>query len=127
MTLKLKIVERSNPQMPMAPKKYYASPAQRDEVNLRKLAEAISDGSTLRTTDIMAVLEGLLLELPKQLVEGRIVKLGDFGSFTLNISSVGHDNADEVSSRSVIGKRIIFRPGKEVRKRLENLEQKMIQ
>ncbi len=70
----------------------------------------------------MAVIEALLNLIPEELAVGRIVKLGDFGSFSLSIRSKGIEEPAKFHP-SKIGERVVhFRAGKEFRKRLVNLK-----
>ena len=112
MPVKLKAIALGNPGDPSAPKKYFAQTSSNGELSLRQLAINISDGSTLRTTDVMAAIEGLLQEIHKGLIEGKLIRLGDFGSFGIRIHSGGYDTAEEVTARVVDKVKIIFRPGK---------------
>lgn len=114
MTIKLKSIALGNPSDPTAPKKYYAQTSGNGELTLRQLAKNISDGSTLRTTDVMAAIEGLLQEIRKALHDGKIVRLGEFGSFSLRVSSPGQDTAEAVTTKVVNKVKIGFRPGKEL-------------
>jgi predicted histone-like DNA-binding protein len=74
------------------------------------------------TPDTLAVLEALLLVMPKYIGDGKIIRLGEFGSFGLTISSEGHDNEEEVTSKSIKGNSLNFRPGGELKVTLENIK-----
>ncbi len=109
------LVERHNPLKPSDPKKIYALAKSAGEVNLKQLSKDIAARCTVNSSDTLAVLDALIQQLTKELEEGRIVRMGDFGSFQLSISSEGIA-AKEVFNSSLIKKsRIIFRPGKDLR------------
>jgi predicted histone-like DNA-binding protein len=76
-------VQKVNPSKPTDPKKYYASLVTRGDVSLRKLAKEITEISTVSPPDVMAVIEALLQIIPRHLIQGEIVRLGDFGSFSV--------------------------------------------
>lgn len=72
----------------------------------------------------MAVLESLLEVLPERIAQSEIVRLGDFGSFNLTISSTGSEKEDDVTANNIQGNSLNFRPGKEVVKSLNNISYK---
>jgi predicted histone-like DNA-binding protein len=111
MAVEFKVVQKVNPQDPTAPRKYYASLSSPGEISLRGLCEEIADGATVTTTDTYAVLEGLLRVLPRHLAYGRIIRLGEFGSFRLTLKSEGLDTEDEVNASSIKSAKLIFKPG----------------
>lgn len=70
----------------------------------------------------MAVLEALVQLLPDYLTDGRSVKLGDFGSFRLTLSSEGADTAETFNSSMIKKSKLHFRPGKLIRDALTTIE-----
>ena len=70
----------------------------------------------------MAVLEGLLTLIPREISRGNVVELGDFGSFWMRIQSDGSDTLEEVKANNI--KRVLprFTPGKVFRRALNNTE-----
>ena len=103
-------------------RKYYAFPKSSGIVELRELAKRISRESTVSTMDTMAVLEGLLQVIPDMLLDGNIVKLGDFGTFRLGISSSGVENPDEFNVSKIRRTNLLFRAGKVFQDRLKNVK-----
>ena len=120
--IKFKIMERVNPQAPLDPRKHYAFIKNQGVVNLRQLAKRISRESTVSIMDTMAVLEGLLQDIPDLLADGNIVKLGELGTFRTTISSEGVDVADDFNSTNIKGLNVLFRPGSEFRDQLRNVK-----
>lgn len=102
--------------------KYYATIVRERPVGLRKFANSIARTSRLNSSDVFGVLETFLDNLHEYLEEGRIVKLGDLGSFTPSINSIGTETAEEVSKSSIVRFKINFRPGPFLRKRLSQVE-----
>lgn len=104
--------------------KYYASIVREQPVNLRKFANDISKMSTLTTGDVYGVLELFMDRMHNYLEDGKIVKLGDFGSFSPAIGSSGSDNPEQVNQTSITRFKVNFRPSKTLSKRLAlvNLE-----
>jgi len=93
----------------------------RGEVSLRELAKDISAISTVSSPDVMAVIESLLQVITKHLAQGEIVRLGEFGSYSVRISSEGADSEQAFNSRLIKGLNLSFRPGKEVEQVLDNV------
>ena len=71
--------------------------------------------STVSSVDTAAVLEAFMNVVPDLLADGKIVDLGDFGTFRVSVSSEGADNPEDVTSRSITNVRILFQPGKRFR------------
>jgi predicted histone-like DNA-binding protein len=112
MPAKFNVIARGNPRNPEEPKKYYPSFTSSGKVELRKLSEHIAEISTVSTIDTLAVLEAFLHVVPREMADGNIVDLGEFGSFRLRIKSQGSETAEEVNARSIINIFPHFRPGK---------------
>lgn len=121
MTLTYRLIQKANPRDLEAPKKYYASSVTRSTVSLRDLSKEIAEISTVSTVDTMAVIESLLQIIPRHVAQGDIVKLGDFGSFSVRLSSDGAATEEEFSSGMIKGLNLHFRPGKLVKDQLENV------
>ncbi|MEQ8472490.1 MAG: HU family DNA-binding protein [Marinoscillum sp.] len=102
--------------------KYYAAIVRERPVGLRKFANAIARTSRLNTSDVFGILETFLDNLHEYLEEGRIIQLGDLGTFTPSINSLGSDTSEGVSRASIIRFKVNFRPGKYLRKRLSQVE-----
>ena len=77
-------------------KKYYANPVHDREISLDGLTKAIEKTSTVSGADIRAVLYAAVEETVLGLADGRIVRLGDLGSFRISISSEGRDKPELV-------------------------------
>jgi len=114
--------QRVNPRSPEDVRKYYAFPKASGTIELRELAKHISRESTVSMMDTVAVLEGLLQVIPDMLLDGNIVKLGDFGTFRLGISSEGVENPDEFNVSKIRKTNLIFRAGKVFRDQLKTVK-----
>ena len=118
MTLHYRLIQKTNPRDLAAPKKYYANAVTRSDVTLRELAKEIAEISTVSTVDTMAVIESLLQIIPRHVAQGDIVRLGDFGSFSVRISSNGSATEEDFTSALIKGLNLHFRPGKEIKNQL---------
>lgn len=119
---KLKMVQRPNPLDKQAPRKYYVSAQSAGEITLEEMSEQISEKCTLTETDVLAALNALMREMTTNLMAGKIVRFGTFGSFQLGLSSSGVLTEGEASRNQVVGARVKFRPGKRIEKSLRNLD-----
>ena len=110
----LKKIQRANPLDKEAPKKFYVSTSGSGEIDLETMSANISEKCTLTEPDVLAVLSALTTEMTVQLMEGKIVRFGSFGSFQLGISSKGVATETEASRNQVKGIRVKFRPGRRI-------------
>jgi predicted histone-like DNA-binding protein len=120
--IKYSLKERINPMDLTAPNKYYPVKQSQDELNLRDFAKRISRESSLSSMDVMAVLEGLLQIIPDEIMNGKIIKLGDFGTFRTTISSDGADTPEEFTVGKIKSLNIRFRPSREFRNQLASVK-----
>jgi predicted histone-like DNA-binding protein len=122
MAVKYSVLEKGNPLKPAEPKKWYASAKSTGDVTLKALGKQITQRSTVNYADTLAVLEGLTQVISEQLAEGKIVRLGDFGSFHIGISSEGAETAEKFSPSQIRSKKIAFRSGADLKELLNNLK-----
>ncbi len=100
------------------PKRFYAQARSRGSLELKEIAKILSQHSSVSAPDVVAVLTGLIELVPEKLMEGYQVRLGNFGTFRIGLSSVGEETAAQVKPRSISKLRVKFRPGKEIREKL---------
>ena len=120
--IKYSIKERVNPRALLDTRKHYAFIKNQGVVNLRELAKRLSRESTISMMDTMALLEGLLQVIPDMLGQGKIVNLGELGTFRATISSEGVETAEDFNSTNIKRLNILFRPGSEFRDHLNNVK-----
>jgi len=124
--IQLKFLKRKNPNDLSAPEKYYAAAISEGSIDLKRLAEKIAYQSTLTPGDCYNVLSALEKNIIEELSDGRIVRLGDLGTFRLSVSSEGSDTLENAHSGMVKKARILFRPAKGLRIMLKNLNYKKV-
>ena len=124
--IKLKFFKRKNPNDLSAPEKYYAAAISEGSIDLKRLAEKIAYQSTLTPGDCYNVLSALEKNIIEELSDGRIVRLGDLGTFRLSVSSEGIDTLENTHSGMVKKARILFRPAIGLRNMLKNLNYKKV-
>lgn len=119
--MKYKLVEKANPQK-REEKKWYANAVNQGTVSQREIAKNIADKSSLTVGDIANVIENLLEEMPKALVQGKSVHLEGLGTFRLSLSSEGADTEQGFTVGMIKSAKIIFTPSVEIKKILESIK-----
>jgi predicted histone-like DNA-binding protein len=122
MAVKYSVTEKGNPLKPAEPKKWYATAKSTGVITLKALGKQITQRSTVNQADTVAVIEGLTQTLVEQLAEGKIVKLGDFGSFQVRIGSAGAEAAEKCNPSQIKSKKVAVRPGADLTELLNNLK-----
>jgi len=123
MTVLYKSVPKSQPGVVGGGRvKYYASIVREQPVNLRRFAEDISEMSSLTTGDVFGVLELFMRRLNFYLEDGKIVRMGDFGSFSPSIGSSGSISPEEINRNSITKYRVNFRPSQVLADRLTQVK-----
>lgn len=109
--LTYKLVEKGNPSDSTAPKKYYANHVNKGKKTFAEIKRDIEDMSSLTRGDIGNVLDNLVDQVPKYLLDGQSVSLGELGTLRLSFSSEGAINPDEFEVGMIKNIKIIFTPG----------------
>lgn len=112
MPIEYSLAERGNPANAQASKRWYAVARSQGETTVRDIAGRINQMSTVSTIDVMAVLEAFFQTVPDELAAGRIVRFGDFGSFSVSLQSDGADSEKEFVVGNINNVKVLFRPGK---------------
>jgi len=118
--MKYKLIERSNP-LDRTKTKLYASPVNDGTITQKMISTDIMDLSSLSRGDISNVLESLIATMPKYLLMGKSIKLGDFGTLRLSFSSDGVDEAKDFNTNMIRGVKVVFTPSPEFKLALERI------
>ncbi len=122
MSVNFKSIARKNPRDLAATPKYYALAMSKGVTDIDRLSAQISDGSTVRQADVYAVIISLVNAIQGELREGRTVRLGKLGSFSLTLSSNGIETEEEVGASLIKNVKIRYRPGSELKDMLKTLK-----
>ena len=122
MTVKFTANPKKDPRNLEAEPKYYAIVKSDGRADTNVIAKSINSISTVSSVDTAAVLEAFLTVVPEKLAEGRIVELGDFGTFRISVSSEGSEFEGQVTARNITDTRVIFTPGKRFKQVLDTIE-----
>ena len=115
MPIKYNVVARKNLLKKDESEKFYAIAKADGEVNFKTISKEIAEISTVSDTDVLAVLNDLTKILVKHLSDGKIVRLGDFGSFRITISSNGAEKLDKFNSSLIRNNKIQFLAGADLK------------
>lgn len=96
------------------------------EIDFEKLVEIVAQKSKVPYLDCYRLFMVLEEALNQELKNGKIVILGNIGSFQVGISSIGADSELKVKSNTITNAKVNFRVGKGLRKMLEKLEYKKV-
>jgi predicted histone-like DNA-binding protein len=124
--IKIKALERRNPQDNTAANKYYAKAISQGVIDFERLAYLVSNQCTVRESDCYAVLRALEHNVMDELKQGKVVQLGGLGNLQVGVSSHGEEAPEEVDIHSVKKAHMNFRPGAKLRDMLEILKYKLI-
>ena len=101
--------------------RYYPRAIHRNEVDLDKLADILSERSHLNRSVCHAVIIGLSDVISQSLKEGDIVRLGDFGTFQISIQGKGTENPEALGKNLIQSAKVVYRPGKTIKNALRQL------
>ena len=108
-------------------KKYYASVKSSGEDTLEDITKKIEKISTVSGADIRGVLYALVDTMKLSFADGRIVRLGELGSFRVSVSSQAEDSPSDVGARSITQARVIYKPDKSLKDWLKTLGFRKVQ
>ncbi|MFA7688026.1 MAG: DNA-binding protein [Moheibacter sp.] len=111
MSIKFKVIPRKNPQNMAAPERWYAVAVADGETTLNDLALYAMETSTVTKADILAVLDATLTKISQDLSNGKIVRVGDYFTLQMSLSSEPSELEREVNASKIKGSRVNFRPG----------------
>ena len=114
MSIKLKKIQRKIPRDPDQVK-WYLSPNISGTVGMKEIASEIVQRTSLARGDVQNVLSTLIDVMPTFLKLGQSIRLGDFGSFRVSVSSEGKDTAEALSVHDVKQNRLLFLPSVELK------------
>ena len=116
MSVNYVVTGRRNPSNESAPVKYYAQVKSKGELTFKELGREMSDiSSTVSDTDAIAVLNDLLKIVRRHLSEGKIIRLGDFGSLRLSLHSDGAVSEEAFHAGYIRSAKVLFTPGEDLR------------
>lgn len=122
MSIFLKKIQRVNPQDKQGPKKWYASQVTTEQMDETSVSEAIADETTLNPGEAMMAIRQLRKIVIRHLKAGESVKLGNWGSFNLSLSTQGAETKEELTANNIKNVNINFQPDDEFKAELQKAQ-----
>lgn len=92
--------------------------SQTGKKDIRSLSSDIADISSLSRGDVNNVLTNLVERIPKDLLQGNSVSLGELGTLRIGFSSEGVDAEADFNTAKINGLKVIFTPGKLIKEEI---------
>ena len=99
--------------------KFIARLWRNNDIDLKTIAEEISNASTMSSADVIGCLVALEESIAKYVLNGNAVKLGTLGSFVPAISCKACNSVDDVSSDAIRRAKCLFKPSVKFKNLLE--------
>ncbi len=94
-----------------------------DVMTIEKFAKHIAThGCVYSRADISAILYMAVDCMREQLLEGKKIRLGDLGDFSVSISSKGAETADKFSAQNITGVNVVWDCGQEFKNLIADAE-----
>ncbi|MDR1602769.1 MAG: HU family DNA-binding protein [Tannerella sp.] len=118
--MKYKLIQRANPQ-DRSKVKWYAAPVNDGKIAKSDLTKEIVNISSLSRGDVSNVIESLTDVIPKYLLMGKSINLGELGTMRVSFGSEGVDDAKDFNTGMISDTKIIFTPSVELKRKLEEI------
>ena len=94
------------------------------EINQAKsrINQAKKEGKTPQPADIAAILYLTVDCMREQLLEGKKIRLGDLGDFSVSLSSKGVEDPNAFNAQNITGVKVIWEPGAEFKSLRDDAE-----
>lgn len=112
------MIQRANPQ-DRTQTKWYAAPVNEGRVTQREIAADIVELSSLSRGDISNVIESLITVIPRYLMLGKSVNLGDLGTLRISFGSEGVDDKEQFVPSMIKDVRVVFTPSVQLKDAIE--------
>ena len=101
--------------------KYVAKSVRSGQMSFSKTCAKVSRLCGIHRKVVDLVVSGLVDMMAEDIDDGKSVQMGEFGIFTPTIRAKSTDDEKEVSSKSIVQRKILFYPGKIFKNMLEDM------
>ena len=122
MSIFLKPVQRANPSDPDAPKKWYPVQYTTKMVDENEVAMLIADETTLNPMEAAMAIRQLRKVVQRLLLDGKSVKLGDWGTFNVTLNTEGAERKEDLTARNVKRVNVNFQPADEMKAAMQKAD-----
>ena len=107
--------------------KAYAIAQYTEVMNIEKFARHIAThGCVYSRADISAILYMAVDCMRELLLEGKKIRLGDLGDFSVSLSSKGAETADKFTPQHITGVNVVWDPGQEFKSLMTDAELNLV-
>lgn len=114
------LIQRTDPRDRTKPPKWYATPVGNGIKSISEISLDVAGSSSLSRGDIQNVILSLVDQVPKYLLDGKTVNLGELGSLRIGFSSEGVERKEDFSASRIDSLKIIFIPGNKLKQILDD-------
>ncbi len=101
----------------------FASAQYTDVMTIEKFARHIAThGCVYSRADISAILYMAVDCMREQLLEGKKIRLGDLGDFSITLNSKGAESAEKFSAQNITGVKVVWDAGSEFKNLMQDAE-----
>ena len=122
MSIFLKPVQRANPSEPDAPKKWYPVQYTTKMVDENEVAMLIADETTLNPMEAAMAIRQLRKVVQRLLLDGKSVKLGDWGTFNVTLNTEGAERKEDLTAHNVKRVNVNFQPSDEMKAAMQKAD-----
>ncbi len=122
MSIFLKPVQRYNPVKPDEPKKWYPVQYTTKMVDETEVAELIAEETTLNPMEAAMAIRQLRKVVQRLLLDGKSVKLGNWGTFNVTLNTEGVENQSELTANNVKRVNVNFQAGEELKTAMQKAD-----
>lgn len=122
MSIFLKPVQRTNPLKPNEAKKWYPVQYTTKMVDENEVAMLIADETTLNPMEAAMAIRQLRKVVQRLLLDGKSVKLGDWGTFNVTLNTEGSESKETLTARNVKRVNINFQPSDEMKAAMQKAD-----
>jgi predicted histone-like DNA-binding protein len=115
--MKYKMIQRHDPR-DVSKVKWYATTVNDGKISKAEITKELASRSSLSRGDASNVIENLIDIVPKYLLMGKSVNLGELGTLRVSFSSEGVEDPAQFNPTKITGLRVVFVPSSEFRKEL---------
>ncbi len=111
MAINYQVTQGRNLVQPNGAAVFQARVVMMESISTRELCKKISDRCTVTAADVMGVIRSLVGIVEEHVVNSRIVRLGELGSFRISVSSDMVPQSTRWSASALRRPKMIFTPG----------------
>lgn len=126
MPVNYKLIQRTNLRDKTKPGKYYAIPTNMTKITMYDIGREIGKRNILKMPAVVGVLEALAEIIPELLNQGHVVELGKVGNLRIGFSSEGVDKPENFRKSHIKKVNVQYRPGKDIKNKIQKIEFKKI-